>query len=98
MMEDWTVEPWIITLEGKIVFSSCGCVPMSGSSVFECTALSPGEKSPICFFISRPLKAIVGEKWLLVCLENNHLWAEIEKLNLKILCCIFLESCFIEPS
>ena len=79
------------------MFSLCGYVPMSRSSVFECTELSPGEKSSIRFFISRPLTGIVGEKWLLVCLENNHLWAEIEKLNLKSLCCIFLESCSIEP-
>ena len=79
----WRIGPWspgLLFFEGKIVFSSYGCVPMSGSSMFECTALSPGEKSSICFFISRPLTGIVGEKWLLVCLENNPLWAEIEKL------------------
>ena len=41
----------------------------------------------------------VSFEWLLVCLGNNHLWAEIEKLNLKSLFCIFLESCLniIEP-
>ena len=37
----------------------------------------------------------VSLEWLLV---YNHLWAEIEKQNLKSLCCICLESCFnIEP-
>ena len=78
---------------------------MSGSSVLECNALRLFEMSSIHFFISGPLRGIVGEKWLLVCLENNHLWAEIEKLNLKSLCFLFnlLESylnllTLIEPS
>ena len=81
-------------------------MPMSGSSVLECTALRLVEKSSIRFIFSGPLRGIIGEEWLLLCLGNSYLWAEIEKFdvlnNLKSLFC-FLESCLklltlIEPS
>ena len=59
-------------------------VPMYGSSVLECTTLRPVEKLSIRFLINGPLRGIVGEKCLMLCLGNNNLWAEIEKLIWKV--------------
>lgn len=40
--------------------------------------------SSIHFFISGPLRDIVLEEWLLLCLGNSHVLAEIERFDILV--------------
>ena len=85
------MESWIIVLEGKIVFSSCG---LKGKLCSLRVAVSA--YVPVSLSVD---PSQVSLEWLLVCLGNNHIWAEKE-INVKSLCLFsFLESCLniIEP-